>query len=460
VTALRTGASFRDPDGFVFTVDGQWRRQLHAAARPAWERFCESGLSDQLVADGLLWPWQDLTAAEGFDANAWHVIGSEPFPFISYPYEWSPTQLRAAALLTLRVQRSALAAGLTLKDASAYNVQFDGARPVFLDTLSFALHTPGAPWAGYRQFCQHFLAPLALMAYCDPRLGTLSRVHLDGIPLDLAARLLPRRTRWRAGLAVHLHLHARAITTHARARTTPAVATRGLRPGALEALLAHLESVITGLRVDTAGSTWADYPETHGYSAAGQVMKEQVVREVAQTVAPRLALDLGANTGRFSALLRETGAFVVAVDHDVGAVDRHVRSLTDASRSGVLPLLVDATDPSPALGWAHAERSAFTARAEHADLVLALALVHHLAIGNNVPLDALVRWIARLGRTAVIEWVPKDDPQVARLLVSRPDVFSRYTREDFVAACTAVGRISRVVRVPDSARELFVVERQ
>ena len=127
------------------------------------------------------------------------VLRPRELPLISYPYEWCFSQLREAALLTLELQRRALAAGMRLKDASAYNIQFDAGRPILIDTLSFEVGDPTQPWPAYRQFCEHFLAPLALMAYRDPRCGLMLRDFIDGIPVDLAARLMPGRTRLRPG---------------------------------------------------------------------------------------------------------------------------------------------------------------------------------------------------------------------------------------------------------------------
>jgi len=193
----QAAGSFRDPSGFVFTRQGVVYRQVNAGYRPAYDRLRSSGLSARLVADGRLLPFEEVDVPPPDPGQAYKVLRPEPVPFVSYPYEWCVSQLRDAALLTLAVQKTALEHGMMLKDASAYNVQFLGGRPRFIDHLSFDLYEEGRPWQGYRQFCQHFLAPLALAALVDVRLTQLLRVHLDGVPLDLAARLLPARSRAR-----------------------------------------------------------------------------------------------------------------------------------------------------------------------------------------------------------------------------------------------------------------------
>jgi len=207
--------SFRDPSGFLFRHNGRLLRQVNACYADDLALLHSSGLYDALIEKELLIPHQEVTLEWAATPAAVKVIEPEFLPFISYPYEWAFSQLKDAALATLRIQRLALKHGMTLKDASAFNIQFRQARPVFIDTLSFTAYREGNPWIAYRQFCQHFLAPLALMAHQDVRLGTLSRTHIDGIPLDLAAKLLPWSTRFQPSLFMHIHLHARSQKKHA-----------------------------------------------------------------------------------------------------------------------------------------------------------------------------------------------------------------------------------------------------
>lgn len=423
--------SFRDPAGRLIERDGVLLRTVAPSFAEEFDAVRASGLYDRLITDGLLVAHEELDpAAAPEPAHA--LLRPERIPFVSYPYEWSPAQLRAAALLTLRVQELALDHGAVLRDASAYNVQFRGTRPVFIDTLSFAPRGEDEPWVAYGQFCRHFLAPLALQTYVDHRLADLQRTNIDGVPLDLAASMLPWRTRLRPGLLTHLHAHARAQSKR-RADTDGEQRSVRFSDRAVRGLVEGLRGTVENLTWEPASTVWADYyAEADHYDTGAMATKAEVVERMVRSVAPETVWDLGANTGRFSRIAAATGATTVAMDIDHGAVEAAYRSLAaDPPAEGtVLPLRYDLANPSPGIGWAATERMTLAERGP-ADLLLALALVHHLAIGNNVPLDRVADHLAQLGRNLVIEWVPKHDPMVKVLLATREDVFAGYHDQGF-----------------------------
>ena len=461
-SGARIGSSFRDPSGFLYTRDGVLLRQVQERYRPHYDRLRGSGLYDALVAEGLLVPHEERPLDEAAAKGAAFVLRPERIPFVSVPYEWCFGQRQAAALLTLRIQELALTHGMTLKDATAFNVQFRGVRPVLIDTLSFEIYEEGAPWVAYRQFCQHFLAPLALQSRLDVRLGGLLRQYLDGIPLDLTTRLLPRRTWFSPAMVIHLHLHARSIARHAATdaradRAAGKVRRATVSRRGLEGLIAHLQSTVAGMRWHPEGTEWGSYEETHNYDASGREAKQSLVAEYVRLCRADRVLDLGANAGEYSRVARDAGAsLVVAADADPVAVERGFRRLTAGGEVNVHPLLVDLTNPSPLQGWDHAEWPSFAARGPF-DAVLALALVHHLAIGNNVPLDGVAAMLTRLGRAVIIEWVPKQDPQVQRLLSAREDIFDHYTEDGLRAAFALVGYREQLRKpVGDSGRTLHL----
>lgn len=452
----RDPASFRDPSGFVYQRDGSIFRQVNTSFADHWDAVVESGLLGRLQSRGMLVHHDIVGRHLAYDpGNAHAVLRPEPIDFVSYPYEWSFSQLRDAALLTLDVQGAATEAGFTLRDANAYNVQFQHGEPILIDTLSFQEAEPGAPWVGYRQFCEHFLAPLALMAHRDIRCGLMLRDHLDGIPLDLAARLLPVRTRVDLGIASHIHAHARAQRRYAAGDDSPTAAARGRRLSPLQqaALQDSLRRTVLGLKWKPTGTEWADYAETTSYGSDAANAKDAIVHRFLREAGGSVVWDLGANTGRHSQIAASLGRRVVAWDLDPAATERHyLRNKADRTTS-TLPLVVDLGNPSPGLGWAHAERRSLLDRAD-ADVVLALALVHHLAISRNLPLVDIADFFARLAPHLIIEFVPREDPMVRRLLATREDVFPDYTLDGFRAAFGKYFHILDEAPLPGSGRRL------
>jgi hypothetical protein len=472
MTIEKLGASFRDPSGFLFTRDGILYRQVNQVYAADYMRLMDSGLYEKLVKAGLLIPHTELdlypsgTMSTGSgqasipadQKNAFKILLPERVPFISYPYEWSFSQLKDAALATLTIQKRALKAGLSLKDASAYNLQFFNGRAVLIDTLSFEVYQEGEPWVAYRQFCQHFLAPLALMATRDVRLGQMLRIYIDGIPLDLASRLLPGRTHWSLGLSTHIHLHARAQKRYADVSLSDVRAGRTMKKQALLGLINSLERTVRKLKWKTKKTEWGDYYDATNYTESAFEHKKHLVAEWSQRIRPRIVWDLGANTGIFSRLAAGDG-YAVAFDLDPLAVEQDWLEVRKEKEKNILPLVLDLTNPSPALGWDNCERDSFSGRGP-AGLVLALALIHHLAISNNLPFARIAESLAGMGEWLVIEFVPKTDSQVQRLLRSRKDIFGEYGRETFEAEFQNFFEIVEVQAVQDSARWMYLMKKR
>ncbi len=447
--------SFRDPSGFLFRREGVLYRQVNAPYAEDWRLLETSGLGAELHAAGLLIPHQVVDEALAAQPGAIAVLRPDLVPFVSYPYEWSFSQLKDAARLTLEVQHRALARGMILKDASAYNVQFVAGRPVFIDTLSFTRYREGEPWVAYRQFCQHFLAPLALMARVEVRLGQLLRLHIDGVPLDLASRLLPGRTRWTLSLGLHIHAHAKSQRRHAGDAAAPPARTGAVSRTGLLGILDSLKGGVEKLEWRPGGSEWFDYYEANNnYGEQGLAEKERAVGQLLAASGAKLVWDLGANTGRFSRIAAAHGAYAVAWDIDPGCVEANYRMVVKNRERGVLPLWQDLTNPSPGLGWHNRERPALGDRGP-ADLVLALGLIHHLAISNNTPLEKIAELLAAVGRQVILEVVPKDDSQVHKLLATRADIFPDYTPDGIRAAMTRRFTLAAEVPIEGTKRSLL-----
>lgn len=448
----RLPSSFRDPSGYLFRHHGTLYRSIGPRYRDHYDRLMDSGLYTELADRGLMVEHEEIEPPIPV-ADTYRTLRPQPVPLVSYPYEWCFGQLKAAALATLEIQDLALAHDMILKDASAYNIQFLDGRPVLIDTLSFEIYREGQPWVAYGQFCRHFLAPLLLVSHRDHRLARLSRLHIDGVPLTLASSLLPLRSRLSPSIYAHIHLHARyegTFADRAAAGRDRKVSRQGLR-----GIVDNLRSVIQGLGFEPGPEGWVGYEQDNTYSERATAEKEEFVTSALQELTPKTVWDLGANTGRFSRLCSRQGVLTVAADGDFGAVERAYRRATEDKDPLLLPLVIDLTNPSPDLGWHHRERDSLLHRGP-ADLVLALALTHHLAIGNNVPLDQIVSFFADAGRALVVEFVPKEDPQVQRLLASREDVFPHYDRESFETALGQRFDIRHGHRLPDSERVLYL----
>ena len=454
-------SSFRDPSGFLFMREGVLLRQINPPYAEAFKQLTDSGLYDALIKAGLLIPHTVVATSLAATDGAAAVIQPERVGLISYPYEWSFSQLQDAALCTLKIQNLALEHGMSLKDASAYNIQFVDGRPLLIDTLSFEPYPEGQPWVAYGQFCRHFLAPLALMSLTDIRLGQLLRIHIDGVPLDLASALLPTRSMLNLSLGMHIRLHAKAQTRYAdQSDAKQQGSQRSFSKKALSNLLESLRGTVAKLAWKPGGTEWHDYyAANNNYGDAGLQHKEQLVGEYLQQAAPATVWDLGGNTGRFSRIAAEQGAQVVCWDIDPACVEVNYRQMRKQQETRLLPLLLDLTNPSPDLGWAGRERDSVAARGP-VDVVMALGLVHHLAISNNVPLPLIVDYLHRLCRSLIIEFIPKEDSQVVKLLATREDVFADYHKDGFEAAFGEHFEIRQVTEIPETCRTLYLMQAQ
>lgn len=463
----RAAGSFRDPAGQVFLRDGRVFRTVHQGFADRFRAFRASPLYDALCADGAILPAEpvprELVPEAGPDVA--DVLEQPRIPFIAYPYEWCFSQLRDAALVHLRLQRRALAGGFVLRDATPFNVQFHDGRLVHIDLLSFEPYVNGMFWTAYRQFVEQFLNPLLLTSLAGVPFHPYVRGRLDGLPAADLARLLPWRSRLRPGVLKHVVLFARVqkaaavrdLTLEASERREAAAA---FTRQSYARLLGDLERVIEGLAVPAslASSGWSGYAASNSYEAAASEAKSNFVRDAVAAQRPAMLWDLGGNTGRYSRLALEAGASaVVLFDGDAASVDRAYAE-SHPSRLNLLPLVMDFMNPTPALGWRLRERQSLDERGP-ADMFLALALVHHLCLAHNVPLEDAVSWLAGMGRCGVVEFVPKDDEMGARLLSHREDIFPGYDEAGFERALRGRFEIIRSEMLPHSSRRLYYVRR-
>ena len=435
--------SFRDPGGRVYSDGARIVRMVNKPNAQAYEQARDSGLLARLAERDLLLGSEerDRKLAGAAAKGAVHLLEHPRIPFISYPYEWSASLLRKAALHHLDTQLEALQRGFTLSDATAYNVQFVGPKPVFIDHLSFRPYRDGEIWIGHRQFCMQFLNPLILWSRLGIAPNSWYRGSQEGIaPEDLAPLL---RTRDRLSWTILTHVIAQAALQKRSVRSgTTAGQHRSakLPKASFQGMLEGLRGFIAGTAPKREATVWGDYAGNNSYGDAEAQAKRAFVQDMAAAVEPGLMFDLGCNSGDYSIAALEAGAgYVVGFDFDFGALEI---ALSRAEQGGhnFLPLWLDAANPSPSQGWGQSERKGLKERS-NANAVVALAFIHHIAIGKNVPLDMVIDWIIDMAPNGIIEFPPKSDPMVQCLLSQRDDIFPDYTEEAFRAAVERRARI-------------------
>jgi ribosomal protein L11 methylase PrmA len=449
-------SSFRDKDGFVFYANEMVYRAIHQSYKENWEVLSSSSFFHDFIKEGKLPAYTEETVSDYFNnPTIYKILKVQPIPFISYPNEWSFEQLKKAALLTLTIQKKALENNFTLKDASAFNVQFMGTKPLFIDTLSFEKYVEGTPWNAYGQFCRHFLAPLLLSAYGFKNQFALFIDNIDGLTLDMVSQMLPIRSKLNLLAYTHIHLHARFETKHADDKEIKQSQLKISKSRSLS-ILQHLEQGIKKLKLPGTSTNWTNYYDTFSYSNAGYTAKKEFVAKNISQLNQGLCIDLGANTGEFSELAAKNYSYVVACDNDIEVV----RAIQSKKNATILALRINLSNPSPAYGWNGEERSSFIERAKKADMVLALALIHHICIGNNVPLAKLAAFFDGFAKRLIIEFVPKTDVQVKKLLVTKKDIFEDYNYTNFELEFLNYFEIIDKQFIPDSERVILLLNRK
>ncbi len=455
--------SFRDPAGRVFDLNGRIFRTVNSVAAADFEFVRSNEAFKHLVAAGKVLGFTDAPEdVLGEAGNAAHHLVEHPrIPFISYPYEWTFSALKAAALQHLDVQIEALAGGIVLSDATAYNMQFEGPKPLFIDLLSFRKYNEGEMWTGHRQFCEQFLNPLLLQAKTGVLYNAWYRGTQEGLPAADLRRVLPWRSKLSANMLLHVVAQAAFQKSSASTKMTGDTLKKAQFPKASYArMLEKLRTWIESLQPLGVGKTvWQDYAGNHSYDDDEVTEKKQFIRAFAAEVKPQMLWDIGCNTGDYSKAALDGGAdYVVGFDFDAGALETaYARAI--AEELNFLPVMMDGANPSSGQGWNQRERKGLNERAS-ADAIVALAYIHHIAIAKNVPLDDVVGWLINLAPHGVIEFVPKQDPMVVRLLQLREDIFPDYTEEHFLHCIEKRARIVSQKVVTNSGRNLVRYERR
>lgn len=447
-------ASFKDPAGFIFKVDGIYYRQVNQSYSEEYNLLMNSGLYEKLVQQKRLIAHTEVDNYKSNDEKWYKTLQPRQLDFISYPYEWSFDQLKDAALLTLQIQKESLRYGMSLKDATPFNIQWLNGKPIFIDTLSFEKYTEGESWVAYKQFCESFLAPLLLMRYRNHELNKLLVSYPNGVPLTMVADLLPGKTKFNLSIYLHIHLQAKFQRKPGAGQSSKK---NHLGLTQLNNIIESLYGCIKKLQPQKQITTWNNYYEETILSKDYLVAKEQLVRDFLSLTEHKTILDLGANTGEFSLLAAQTTEKIISADFDADCIN-HLYNQTKQNKIKIIfPLVINISNPTPAIGWANTERESFWQRI-NVDLIMALALVHHLCISGNISFPMLAELLKNKCRYLVIEFVPKSDPKVQQLLSYRKDVFEEYTEPNFEKAFSNHFMIIKKDTVTSTNRVLYLMK--
>jgi len=451
----RHPSSYRDPSGFIFTHEGVLYRQINKCFAKNFEIFINSGLHDHLIKEEML--IADSIINENLTGSGdWHLtLKPQLIPFISYSYEWSFDMLKDAALLTLKLAKEAMKFGMLLKDATPLNIQFYKGKPIFIDSLSFEAYDETKPWIAYRQFCETFLAPLALMHYLQTPLQPMLLAYPDGIPLSVAAKLLPWKSKLNLNVNLHVHLQtkiaAKADNTNKSSKEFKFSASK------LKNILSSLESSIQYFQLNASSGSWSGY-----YNEAEQREdyldeKKAIISQWLSSLQLKTAIDVGANEGFFSKLLNDQNIEVLSADSDHFSINNLYKQIKKEDIENIMPLIIDFANPSPAIGVNNTERNPFLERV-NVDLVIALAVIHHLAIGRNIPFAYIATLFKKFGPYLIIEFVPKEDEKIQLMLQHKKDIYNWYTEENFLKEFAAFYHVAASEVIGQSKRKLFLMQ--
>ena len=444
-------SSFRDPSGYIYYENNKVFRRVNKCYFKEYNHLMKSGLYEELINNNLMVKHKEIEKNKDYI-----VLEVDKIPYISYPYEWTFNQLRDAGILTLEINKIAMKYGMILKDASAYNVQFNKGKVIFIDTLSFMFYKDNSPWGAYGQFSRHFIAPLVLMKHIDIRMNKLLECYIDGIPLDLCSRLLGKR----GGMISYLHIKMqnKSINKHNVDRDNKKEIS--IKKQSIINMFDMIERQLNSLKIKDFDSEWKNYYDNTNYNDVSKFDKHEIIKEFCNEIKLNkndIIFDLGANDGRYSELVYNAfNNTTIAFDIDNNSVERNYLN-NKKNELDILPLVMDINNPSSGIGFSNSERLSFMDRG-NAGLTLVLAFIHHIVISNNISFEMLVNFLSMITKYLIIEFVPKEDSQVQLLLSTREDIFPLYDLDNFKKEFSEKFKILKEVKIKDSERTMFLME--
>jgi hypothetical protein len=449
-------SSYRDPSGFVFHYNHEVYRQVNNSFKEHYDFFISSGLYKSFVEKKMLIEHSEMPDDFIAAKDKYKILKPEQLSFISYAGEWCFGMLKDAALLTIRITKESLNRSMVLKDATPYNIQWQNGRLVFIDTLSFEKYEEGKPWIAYRQFCENFLGPLLLMRYSNRSLHGLQIAYPAGIPLQIIQSLLPWRSKLNMMAYLHIHLHAKlAGKSKGKDEKQATISSKKLL-----ALFNSLENLVQSLHLKETVTEWSGYYDEAALRNGYLDQKKQIIENWLTNISGlKTGIDFGANEGVFSKLFSTRGIKTIAAEGDYAAVGKLYKKITTDKEMNILPLIIDLANPAPATGMNNKERSSFLTRVKDTDIGLALALIHHLCLGKNIPLSSIAELFSASCKNLVIEFVPKTDPKSLQLLLNKKDIYTEYSIENFEMAFSKFFKTLQKQTIPGTERVLYLMQR-
>ena len=447
-------ASFRDPSGYVFEDNGILRRIINPVYFKQYNSLKSSGFYETLINKSLLIAHQETSKSHDKI-----VITPELIPFITNPYEWSFDQYKHAALLTLQIHKYALSKNYILKDASAYNVTFYNGKPIFIDTLSFDFYVENTPWRAYKQFIKHFFSPLILAKYFGTEMFKMLQTHIDGIPITLASKLLPFKTKFSPTIQTNIHLLAKMEEKH-NDNYNPDKKTVQLTKKAQYNIIDNLFEFVKELQLNDK-SEWGEYYKKINYDEKTFELKKDLIKDWVENLKPKKVLDIGGNDGTFSRVIAKNVDHIIVSDIDSNAVNYNYQQIKVNKETNILPFVSDLLQPSPGIGFNNVERNSFIERLKvySPDVTLALALIHHITLSGNVPFLKSAEFFSNFSNYLIIEFPKRSDSWVNSLLVRKREFinhFDFYNEDDFENAYLNYFKLIRKKEIMGTERILYL----
>jgi len=451
---VREPSSFRDPHSFLHFDSEFYYRNMSLDYLPHYLHFKNSGLKDKLIEKGYILPFQEVLVREPNVDFINYNIKTGKIPFVSYPYEWSFSQFKTAALLTLEVNLLALEYGMILKDSSMFNVQFIGCKPFFIDLASFEIYEIGKPWQAYYQFCKHFYAPLFLAAKKNIFITKLLQYFIDGIPLKEAVSLSNFSDFLSSGPFLHLFLHAKL-----EGKPLGNKVKKRLTKNQLTDILKHLKSSIDKLTAKNKNTTWINYNIKNNYLEASKKDKANIIKCFLKQLSGIKAMDIGSNDGFYSQLLVENGMYTLAIDIDEMAVERAFLENFNLKSTKIHPLQINLVNPTPSIGWDNTERKSFWERCK-VDVIQALAIIHHLVIAHDINFGIIAKKLSRHTKYLIVEFIHPNDSQAQILLQNKPWHKLSYNQVEFEKGFGNFFKLIERQVIMGTCRELYLYEKK